>query len=79
MSEDREKKTHESRAVTSDEHNKASSYAVNKPAGRAGGSSDADLAADDEILDLIRKRQEEKKTAPEPVSEETTKTSSDDE
>lgn len=79
MSEDREKKTHESRAVTSDEHNKASSYAVNKPAGRAGGSSDADLAADDEILDLIRKRQEEKKTAPESVSEETAKTSSDDE
>ena len=60
MSDDKEKKINESRAVTPDEKNAASVYVVRKPADRSGASSDADFAADDEILDLIRKRKGEK-------------------
>jgi penicillin-binding protein 1A len=65
MSEDKDKKIQESRAVTSDKNNKASSYAVNKPAKKADVSSGADFEPEDEILELIKKRQGEKKSAAE--------------
>ena len=62
MSEDKKKETNESRKVTSDEKNKASSYSGSNASKKAGAPSDADFNADDEILDLIRKRKEDKDT-----------------
>ena len=62
MSEDKEKKIHESRAVTSDKNNKASLYEVKKDARSNFAPDDTDFASDDEILELIRKRQSEKKS-----------------
>ena len=65
MSEDKEIKIQESRAVTSDRNNKASLYAVNKSEKKDVAPIDTDLNSDDEILEIIRKRQSEKKSEPE--------------
>ena len=61
MSEDKERKIQESRAVTSDKNNTASLYAVNKSAGKDAVPKDTDLTSDDEILELIRKRRKKKR------------------